>query len=223
VSYALGFCCRTGSAAAVAVSAGAVSAGAVSAGTVPAGAVSAGAVSAGAVSAGVGSAGAVPAGAFAGRWAVDLCADGVPAQLFHAAAGLPAARAERFVRDGVEAVGAVAAARLDAIVAELAGDVRVAVVTGDHPVPDDVPIARILVVHTLMHGAEGQLYRDALLDAAAARGLVAHGVPRGPAQDRLAGDLAGVVAAIGAAAGRPWRREQKLATVAALVAAAADA
>ena len=176
-------------------------------------------MSAGAVSAGV----AVSAGAFAGRWAVDLRADGVPAQLFHAAAGLPAARAERFVRDGVEAVGAVAAARLDAIVAELSGDVLVAVVTGDHPVPDDVPIARILAVHTLMHGAEGQLYRDALLDAAAARGLVAHGVPRGPAQDRLAGDLAGVVAAIGAAAGRPWRREQKLATVAALVAAVAVA
>ena len=66
---------------------------------------------------------------------------------------------------------------------------------------------------------KGQLYRDALLDAAAAHGLPRYGVPRGPAEQRLAADLAAAVARIGAAAGRPWRKEQKLATVAALVAA----
>jgi hypothetical protein len=44
-------------------------------------------------------------------------------------------------------------------------------------------------------------------------------VPRGPAEQRLAGDLAAAVARIGAAAGRPWRKEQKLATVAARIAA----
>jgi hypothetical protein len=181
MAYALGFCCRTGSAAAVAVG---------------------------------------PDGGFAGRWDVDLAAPGTPVQLFHAAAGLPAPRAERFVGDGVAAVARVAADRLRDLVAGLGGDVVVAVVTGDHPVPDGTPVARILAVHALMHGAEGQLYRDALLDAAAARGLAAHGVPRGPARARLAGDLAAPVGRIGAAAGRPWRAEQKLATVAALVALA---
>jgi hypothetical protein len=179
MAHALGFCCRTGSAAAVAVA---------------------------------------PGGGFAGRWAVDLSAPGTPVQLFHAAAGLPSAGLERFVQAGVDAVGVVAAARVRDLSDALGGDVVVAVVTGDHPVPDDTPVARILAVHALMHGAEGQLYRDALLDAAAARGLAAHEVPRGPAEQRLAGELAAAVARIGAAAGRPWRKEQKLATVAALVA-----
>ena len=180
MAYALGFCCRTGSAVAVAVA---------------------------------------PGGGFARRWAVDLSAPGTPVQLFHAAAGLPAAEVERFVRVGVDAVGAVAAARLRDLVDALGGEVVVAVVTGDHPVPEDTPVARILAVHALMHAAEGELYRDALLDAAAAHGLPGYEVHRGPAEQRLAADLAAAVARIGAAAGRPWRKEQKLATVAALVAA----
>jgi len=177
VASVLGFCCRTGSAAAVAIGADR---------------------------------------GFAGRWTVDLSAPGLPVQLFHAAAGLR--DAEAVVRDGVAAVGAVAAERLDALLAGLDGPVVVAVVVGEHPVPDDVPVTRILAVHTLMHAAEGQLFRDAVLDAAVARGLVAHGVARRAAERLLAGDLAGAVARIGAAAGRPWRKEQKLATVAALVA-----
>lgn len=183
MAHALGFCCRTGSAAAVAVA---------------------------------------PGGALAGRWAVDLSAPGTPAQLFHAAAGLPPAEAERFVAAGVDAVGTVAAKRLRDLVDALGGDVVIAVVTGEHRVPDDTPVARILAVHALMHGAEGQLYRDALLDAAAASGLTAYDIRRGPAEERLAGDLASAVARIGAAAGRPWRREQKLAAVAALVAASRE-
>jgi hypothetical protein len=177
--HAIGFCCRTGSAAAVAVT---------------------------------------PGGGFAGRWAVDLSAPNTPVQLFHAAAGLPAAAAERFVRAGVDAVGEVAAALLHGLVDALGGDVVVAVITGDHPMPEDTPVARIIAVHPLMHAAEGHLYRDALLDAAAAHGLPAYEVRRGPAEERLAGDLAPAVARIGAAAGRPWRKEQKMATVAALVA-----
>jgi hypothetical protein len=180
MAHALGFCCRTGSAAVVAVA---------------------------------------PDGAFAGRWAADLSAPGTPVQLFHAAARLPATEVERFVRAGVDAVGAVAAALLRDLVDALGGDVMVAVVTGDHPIPEDTPVARILAAHAFMHGAEGQLYRDALLDAAGAHGLPAYGVPRGQAEERLAGDLATAVAGIGVAAGRPWRKDQKLATVAALVAA----
>jgi hypothetical protein len=160
-----------------------------------------------------------PGGGFTARWAVDLSAPGTPVQLFHAAAGLPAAEAERFVAAGIDAVGAVAAAALRDLVDELGGDVKVAVITGDHRMPEDIPVARILAVHAFMHAAEGQLYQDALLDAATARRLAAYRVPRGPAVQRLTGDLAAAVARIGATAGRPWRKEQKLATVAALVAA----
>jgi hypothetical protein len=181
VPYALGFCSRTGSAAAVAVEAA--------------------------------------THRLAGRWHVALGAPGTPVQLYHAAAGVPAARGELFVRAGVERVTAVAGERLDELVAALGRVAVVAVVTGDHPIPDDVPVARILAAHPMMHAAEGQLYRDALLDAAAVRGLTAHGVPRGRAQELLTGSLAATVAGLGLAAGRPWRKEHKLATVAALVAA----
>jgi hypothetical protein len=133
MAYALGFCCRTGSAAAVAVA---------------------------------------PGGGFAHRWAVNVSAPGTPVQLFHAAGGLPAAEVERFVRVGVDAVGAVAAARLRDF------------------------------------GRRG---------GRRGRGRGNHRRP--PAEQRLAADLAAAVARIGAGAGRPWRKEQKLATVAALVAA----
>jgi hypothetical protein len=181
MAYALGFCSRTGSAAAVAVEAG--------------------------------------SRRFAGRWDVELAAPGTPVQLYHAAAGVATARSELFVRAGVDQVTAVAGVRLDELVAALGPVAVVGVVTGDHPLQDDVPVTRILAAHPMMHAAEGQLYRDALLDAAASRGLSGHGVPRGRAQDLLTGPLAATVGGLGLAAGRPWRKEHKLAAVAALVAA----
>ena len=90
-------------------------------------------------------------------------------------------------------------------------------IVGDFPVPDS--LAAILAAHTLMHAAEGAMFRDALLDAAAAQRVRAVGVSRNVAAERLSGDLAGPVAQIGVAAGRPWRKEHKLATVAALMVA----
>jgi hypothetical protein len=92
------------------------------------------------------------------------------------------------------------------------------VIVGDFPVPDS--LAAILASHTLMHAAEGAMFRDAMLDAATTAGVRAVGVSRTAATGRLDGDLAGQVAGVGIAAGRPWRKEHKLATVAALMAAA---
>lgn len=166
-----------------------------------------------AVDLGSGAGGAV----LAGRWTVDLTAPEVPSQLFHAAAGLPPAQAEALVWTGVTAVGEVATDRLRELQAELGLVTVVGVVTGDHPVPESV--ATILAAHTLMHAAEGQLYRDALLEAAAGCGLTGHGLPKGRAAARLGGDLADTVTALGAAAGPPWRKEHKLAAVAALAGA----
>ena len=146
------------------------------------------------------------------RWTLDLTEGRVPAQPFHAAAGRDDAAA--FIRRAVDTVTEVAERRLRELLAEVGPVAAVAVVTGDHPVPDE--IATILAAHTLMHAAEGQLYRDALLDAATALGLRSVGMPRGRLAQRLAGDLAGTVAALGKAAGPPWRKEHKLAAVAAL-------
>lgn len=156
-----------------------------------------------------------PGPALLGRWALDLRAEGVPAQAYHAAAGLPPPEAEALVRTAVDAAAEAAARWLTVLRGELDGELRaVAVIVGDYPVPDSV--RAILAAHTLMHAAEGQLYREALLDAAADAGLHTTGVSAKIAAARLAGDLAAPIAALGAVAGRPWRKEHKLATVAAL-------
>jgi hypothetical protein len=147
---------------------------------------------------------------------LDLTVEGVPPQVFHAAAELTLPDAEALVRQAVQAVDEAAKRELRDLLTELGGAAAVGVVVGDHPVPES--LAAIVASHPLMHAAEGQLYRDALLDAATALGRPAVSVPRRRAEARLAGDLAGRIQTLGNAAGRPWRREQKLAAVAALVA-----
>jgi hypothetical protein len=149
-----------------------------------------------------------------GRWALDLTEGRAPSQAYHVAAGLPPAEAERLVRQAIDVVTEVATRRLSELVAEVGSVHSVGVVVGDHPVPDS--LTAILAAHTLMHAAEGQLYRDALLDAAANLGLRGVGLARRQAESRLRGDLADVVGALGRAAGPPWRREHKLAAVAAM-------
>lgn len=152
------------------------------------------------------------------RWTVDLTDPDTPWQLFHAAAELPLEPAETLVRTGVAAVTEVATRRVGQLFAELGTVVAVGVVTGDNPVTGST--AQILASHPRMHAAEGQLYRDALLDAATACGRPGYGLPRRRAGALLAGELAATVAAVGAVAGRPWRKEHKLAAVAALSAPA---
>jgi hypothetical protein len=150
----------------------------------------------------------------AGRWALELTDGLVPRQPYHSAADLPRSEAEILVRRAIDTVTEVATARLAEVLAAAGPVDAVCVIVGDHPVPD--ALAAILAAHTLMHAAEGQLYRDALLDAAATLGLRAVGLARRQAESRLAGDLADVIGDVGRSAGPPWRREHKLAAVAAL-------
>ena len=152
-----------------------------------------------------------------GRWALDLTEGLVPVQVWHAVADLPASQAEAVVRRATDTVREVAVRRLRDVVAEIGAADIVGVVVGDFPVPEST--RAVLASHTLMHAAEGQLYRDALLDAAASLGIPGVGVPRKQAAARLAADLADPVRALGVTAGRPWRKEHKLAAVAALLAA----
>jgi hypothetical protein len=152
----------------------------------------------------------------AGRWSLNLTVEGVPPQVFHAAAELTPPDAEALVRRAVQAVDEAATRELRDLLTELGGAAGVGIVVGDHPVPES--LAAIVASHPLMHAAEGQLYRDALLDAATVLGRPAVSVPRRRAEARLAGDLAGRIRTLGKDAGPPWRKEQKLAAVAALVA-----
>jgi hypothetical protein len=148
---------------------------------------------------------------FWARLEFGLITPGRPAQPYHAAAGMELSAASHLIghveRDAEEA----AASGLRAVADLLpAGAVRgIAVVVKDVSVPDR--LSEVLRSHAWMHAAEGILYRGAVLAAAQACGWRAHAVelsslPR--AEHALA--------AVGQAAGRPWRRTEKDAARAAI-------
>jgi hypothetical protein len=149
---------------------------------------------------------------FAGRWEAALMPGDLPAQPYHAAAGLATAAAESLIGRGELAAEEAALAALRSAVAGLpqtATITGVAVVVKAVCVPGSV--AAVLRSHAWMHAAEGVLYRDAVLAAARRGGWAAHAV------DTLALPSAEeVVTGLGAAAGRPWRRVEKDAARAAL-------
>ncbi len=150
---------------------------------------------------------------------LDLTEGRVPSQVFHAAAELPMAEAEVLGGRALDVITEVAARRIRELLAEIGPVDAIGVVAGDRPVPESV--SAILASHVLMHAAEGQIYRDALLDAAASLGVPGIELARKDAAARLAGDLAATILALGVVAGPPWRKEHKLAAVAAISAATA--
>jgi hypothetical protein len=145
-----------------------------------------------------------------------------PSQPYHEAVGLPPAEAAALVADAT----AEAYERAAAAVAELTVGHRVvgaAIVSGAGSVREDLPLTRVLTAHSMLHAAEGELYRDALADAADRLGLPVTLVqPRStPALGRrLLGaddeDLRGRLTELGRPFGPPWTRDHKDAVVAAL-------
>jgi len=144
---------------------------------------------------------------FAGRWEITLVPDGMPDQPFHAAAAEPH-RAGRLVSDVEQAAERAAVAALTEA-AHGRPVLGIAVLVKPVSAPSDIDA--VLRSHAWMHAAEGALYREAVLSAGRQLGWVVHAVDAATlrAQDEL-------VAAIGAAAGRPWRRAEKDAVRAAL-------
>lgn len=107
----------------------------------------------------------------------------MPSQVFHAAADLPLAEAEVLVGRALDIVTDVTARRIRELLAGVGPVDAVGVVAGDRPVPQSV--SAVLASHVLMHAAEGQIYRDALLDAAASIGLPGIELARKEAAARL--------------------------------------
>jgi hypothetical protein len=88
-----------------------------------------------------------------------------------------------------------------------------------------VTLARALSTHAAMHGAEGWLFREALIEASQNCDLIAVGVPESelPARSAAAlgsseGSARDVFQQLGRNQGPPWGRDQKAAAMAALVA-----
>jgi hypothetical protein len=156
-----------------------------------------------------------------GRWTVDLTGGLVPDQVFHAVLGLERAAAIREVEQATGIVRRVAARRLGELLSGLPSVAGVGVVTGDRELT--ITAGQAVESHPLMHAAEGELYREALVDAAAERRLKVTALPRRLTDEMLRADapVAQAVRRLGLAAGPPWRKEHKRASAAALAALAA--
>jgi hypothetical protein len=161
------------------------------------------------------------------RRRMELCDPALPRQAYHAASGLPIEQAREVIMKVERSAFAASERELCGLVHDLAGQghrVRaVAISVPTSSIPQD--LSTILRSHPLLHAAEGELYSEALSDAAQAAGL--------PMIRFTTKDLAGAAAAaldcspatvaeivveLGHGLGPPWAKDQKEAAMAALLA-----
>jgi hypothetical protein len=148
-------------------------------------------------------------------------------QPYHAAETLELKKARDLVKRGADAAHRMALKQMRATVQGLerqSHQIVACAVLMPSPMPEWTT-EEILAVHFRMHKAEGVLFPDALASAAEACGLKLVAIPEKTliqiAQKTLgkpASELAGRVVALGKAVGPPWTKDQKNATLAAMVA-----
>ena len=161
------------------------------------------------------------------RSRVELVEEEWAKQPYHAAEELKPAEARKVVKRGIDAAKRIALREMRNAVErtrESGFEVRNCGLVVGNPMPG-WSVDEILAVHFRMHKAEGVLFRDVLAEAADAcdlrlvaileKQLLEH------AQSALktsASSLSQRVAALGKAVGPPWSRDQKEATLAAMIA-----
>ena len=148
---------------------------------------------------------------FAGRWDVPLIPADVERAAYHAAADLTEPQAAELIKRTEQAAEAAGVAALRAAEASLPDNEITSVAVVVKAVSLPASTAQLLRSHAWMHAAEGVLYREAMLGAARQLGWTAHAV-----DSATLADLHQELAAVGRAAGRPWRRIDKDAAAAAL-------
>jgi hypothetical protein len=142
------------------------------------------------------------------RRRLELCPSPLPRQAYHAIVhdGLDLKVGERLIRQVAEA--SVKSAR--SAMRATKDLVAIAVVAEPRDLPD---LERILKSHALLHSAEGDMYREVIVDAAEREGIPAFHFSsselRADPQDAL-------MKAFGASVGTPWQQEHKDAARAAL-------
>ena len=158
------------------------------------------------------------------RRRVELSASKTPGpkQPYHEAEGQKLEKARQIVTRYAEEAGRLASEALRAVLANLKRQGHEVVGCGlllasGRPLPD---LESILASHALIHSADGELFRDAIADAAKKNRLTVVRVKEkeaiGEAASRLhveAGELQRRVAALGKTVGPPWTQDQKLATL----------
>lgn len=146
-----------------------------------------------------------------GKWDVTLVPDGQERFVYHAAELLGTGQ-ERFVRDSTRAIGKQTKRAVGEVLDEVDGlgatVIGSAIVGSKLEMP--APLEKILTSHTLLHMAEGVLYRSAIADALHARDIECTLVP----PDALSA-LQPALEQFGKVPS-PWRKEHKDAALAAL-------
>jgi hypothetical protein len=150
-----------------------------------------------------------------------------PPFVYHAAAKLPLAAAERLVRASEEKARLKATEAIAAAVRDLAERgyriVASGVIIGNRPVT--AALETILGAHPLLHAAEGELFRQAIIDGSEACRVPVTCVRAGElyergaqhlrvSEDRLRKRLTDA----GRGAGKPWAQDQKESLLVALLA-----
>ena len=172
--------------------------------------------------------GSVTAPVVVARSRYELCDGDLPRAVYHAARPLDVENAGRLVRKVEESARTAAEWQLRRTVAELeSAGYRVvgAAVAAPRAVPED--LEEILGSHPLVHTAEGQLFRDAVVAANEAVGLPVMRFVQHELFEEAAGhigmtdaSLQAQLTGLGRALGPPWQRDQKEAAAAAWLALA---
>jgi hypothetical protein len=143
-------------------------------------------------------------------------------QPFHAAGPLPFAEAEALVMRCRESSMALAHAAVKALAAQYEVTTAAILSGSGRPLPE---LAGILKSHALIHTAEGELFRDVLVQAAGNCGLAVTRVrekeiwERGAATMKMP-DLRERIDGLKKIVGPPWSADEKLAAVAGWIALA---
>jgi hypothetical protein len=150
-------------------------------------------------------------------------------QPYHAAEPFPLKDAEKFVGRCIEETDALAYDGLRGALNDLQKEGHSVVGCGillgsGRTLPT---LEHVLASHALIHTAEGELYRNALIQAAGKCKLAVAAVKQSEAFSRAAeilghseDELHGYLSAIGRSLGPPWREDQKHASLAAWIALA---
>ena len=148
-------------------------------------------------------------------------------QPYHAAESLNANDARDLVQRGVASARRIADREMRAVLKlerEAGHEVMACAVLLSDPMPDWT-VDEILAVHFRMHKAEGVLFRDALARAAGACGIRLVGIPEKQLDEHAEralttsiSSLRKTIASLGKSVGAPWGKDQKNASLAAMIA-----
>jgi len=161
------------------------------------------------------------------RRRIELVEHGWAKQPYHAAEDLEPARARDLIKRGIQEAQRNAIREIRAAIKREAvrgNEVSACAVLVGNPMPDWT-VEQILAVHFRMHKAEGVLFRDVLARAAEDCGLKLVAIPEKQLTEHAeralntpSSTLAKQIARLGKSVGAPWGKDQKDATLSALVA-----